>query len=269
MKNIFFSRAQRGEFSILPAVGSVVFTLMLLLFSASNAQAHEKEERSINVNGIGEVEVAVDNVMINVGINTRDKNIAAAKKASQEKYDALLKVLEKNGLNKNSIKSNFSSINPVYVPCYPTQENPRPKCDATKIDYYDMNRNLEIKLEDLTKYDALISALSEGGATNVYTGQYGVTNIAKYRDQARELAIDSAKSKADKVAKKLAVTLGKPIRFDSYDGDANTPPMPMMAQRAMKANMAMEMAGSGAATDTQTMGKMKVVSNVNIAYGIE
>ena len=246
----------------------IILAILTILLSLPAQALDAKEEHSININGIGEVEVAVDNVRIHVGINTRNKSLLEAKTENQKKYDGLLAVLKKNGLDKAAIKSNFTSINPVFVPCYPTQENPHPKCDATKIDYYDVNRSLEVKLENLEKYDALVSGLAEGGASNVNTGQYGVTNITKYRDQARDLAIDAARGKAEKVAKKLGVALGKPIRFDSYDGSAEspTPPMPMMA-RAKMANM--EMAMDSAGTDTATMGKIKIVVNVNIAYGIE
>jgi uncharacterized protein YggE len=239
--------------------------LLIILFLLVSFPAYAaEEEHSININGIGEVEVAVDNVMISAGINTRSKSLTEAKNENQKKYDSLLNVLKKSGLEKSAIKSNFVSINPVYVTCYPTPQNPQPQCDTAKLDYYAVTRSIEIKLEDLTKYDALISGLSESGASNVNTGQYGVANISKYRDQARDMAIDVARGKAEKVAKKLEVKLGKPLHFDSYDGSAESPPIPMMARASAKFAM-----DSAPATDVQTMGKIKVTVNVNIAYGIE
>lgn len=241
-----------------------IIALFLLAYSCA-ALAEEKLEHSINVNGIGQVEAAVDNVMIDVSINTRDKVLKTAKEESEKRYNSLLSVIQEVGLDKSSIKSNFVSVNPVYVPCYPTDQNPHPKCDATKIDYYDLNRNVAIKLDKLEKYDDLISQLSEGGGTHVNTGQYGVTNISKYRDEARDLAIDAAHGKAEKVAKKLNVPLGKPIHFESYD-DTPESPRPML-MRAKVANAMM--AESAPVTDTETMGKIKVTVNVSIAYGIE
>jgi len=241
-------------------MNKLAFIFVLLL--ATSAHAADNFEHAININGIGEVEAAVDNVVISAGIDTHDRNLGAAKDENQKKYSNLLSVIEKAGLAKAAIKSNFVSINPVYVQCFPTSQNPQPKCDNSKIDYYDVNRSVEIKLEDLTKYDALIEGLSEGGASNVNTGQYGVKDIGKFRDQARDMAIDAAKAKADKIAAKLNVKLGKPIHFESFDESAETPPRPMM-MRAMAA------VASAPATDVATMGKIKVVVNVNIAYGIE
>ena len=241
----------------------IIFALTLLL--TLPAHADEFEKRALLTNGTGEVEVAVDNVSLNLNINSRDKDIKKAKAENEKKYQTVLEIItKKHGLSKDSIKSNFVSANPSYVPCYPTPERPALKCDQTKIDFYDVNRSLEVKLEDLTKYDALITDLT-ANATSVYTGQYGVTEMGKHKDEARNLAIDAAKAKAQKIANRLGVKLGKPLRFEAYDDAVNNTPRPQL----MKAAMSEAAYDGGAPTDTATMGKIKVTISVNIAYEME
>lgn len=245
----------------------IIFLIVFFLSSLTNATAEGWGEKSvIIVSGIGEVEVPVDYVNINLSINTRNKVLNVAKAENQKNYNAVLESLSKLGIPKDSIKSNFVSINPSYVPCYPTPENPTPTCDQTKIDYYETNRSIGIKLKDLKKYDQVIEKLSQNGTSSVNTGSFEVSDIAKHRDSARELAIASARSKAEKVAAKLAVLVGKPVRFESAEEDNGYQPY---AQMARMSNSSYAVGVGGDATDAGTLGTKKIIVTATIAYEIK
>ncbi len=172
---------------------------LLIASPASPAIANDHDENVIIVNGIGEVEIPVDNVTLSVNISTRDKSLATSKSLNQKKYDQLLATItDKIGLKKEAIKSNFISINPSYVPCYPTQENPAPKCDRTKVDFYETNRSISLKLEDLSKYDLAIESLANIESVSVNAGQFGVSGISKHHDKAREWQLMKQRQKLKK-----------------------------------------------------------------------
>jgi uncharacterized protein YggE len=230
-----------------------IFFAAMLLF-ASSAWA-EPSEHAINISGEG--------VIIDLNINTRDKILAKAKGNDQNKYNAVLQIITKKfNLGKDAIKSSFVYSNPVYVYC----DQRQPSCDTTKIDYYDLNRRIEFKLDDLTKYDAIIDALSQNKLV-VSTGQYDISEKTKLKlnDQARDSAIDSARAKAEKIAKKLGVKLGKPISFQSYNDGRNFQQVPQPVAMTVESTRD----ASYAPTDSRTLGKITVSVTVNIAYQIE
>lgn len=240
---------------------------LLFALIASPALADDQYAKSVIVtNGIAEMEVAPDFVTISASLNSRDKDLTKAKKLNDDNYAKILKDLTgKFGMKKSDIKGNSLSINPVYKNCYDEKGNYK-QCDQTIIDYYDVNRSLNIKLTDLTKYDAVLSGLAESGYASVNSGQFGVTEITPHKDKVRDLAIESAKLKAEKIATKLGVKLKKPVRYEGYE-DNVVYPMAQMRGKGGASNAYAEAAMP--VTDTETLGSIKLNSNVTITYEIE
>ncbi len=244
-----------------------IFTFLLLALIASPAMADDMYSKSVLVTqGIAELEVKPDFVSISANLNSRDKDLAKAKKLNDESYAKILKDLTgKFGMKKTDIKGNSLSINPVYKNCYDEKGNYK-KCDQTVIDYYDVNRSLNIKLTDLTKYDAVLEGLAESGYASVNSGQYGVTEITPHKDKVRDMAIEAAKAKAEKIANKLGVKLKKPVRYEGYEDNIVYPMAQMRGKFMGTANAAAE---AMPVTDTEILGSIKLNSNVTITYEIE
>lgn len=240
--------------------------LLALFLFVVPAHAEEALKDAIIVSGTGEVEIPVDYVNIDLSISSRNKDLALAKAENQKNYNSTLASMEKLGISKDSIKANYININPAYKPCYPTNNGQtQPDCSRLEIDYYEVGRQIRIKLKDLTKYEAVIETLITSGASGVSANDFGLNNLGKHRDSARDLAIESAKSKAEKVAAKLGVALGKPIRFESSENQDFQPYAPRMANMAQ-----MAYGGAGAeSTDTATLGSKKIVVTATIAYEIK
>lgn len=245
-----------------------LFLSILLVFTMASAQSQACEfcngKRTLSTNAIGEIEADVDNVVISLSINNRDKNLEAAKKDNDDKYERVLRIINnKFLLPKEAIKSNNISINPRYVSCHKKKN-----CDPTMVEFYQVNRSLSFKLKEIKKYDAIISELSQSNI-RVNASQFGIDNIQKYKDEARETALNAVKAKAQKISQTMGVKLLKPMRIQVFDDEITTLHRrpPQMAR--IKMAVAMDSSDKMLSTDTETLGKIKVKVNVNVEYEFE
>ena len=240
--------------------------LGLILASLPVSATEGCKKSVIVINGAGEIEAKPDYVNINATLNSRNKDIKLARKEIDGIYAKLIKTItEKFDVAKTDIKANSVYINPVYKSCYDEHGNYK-QCDQTKIDFYDISRSLTIKLSKLENYDAVLAAFAESGFASVSSGQFGIENVNDLKDQVRNLAIASAKAKAQKIAKALDVTLKKPVRFEAYDDAVNYPPVFANAKAAMVAEAA---PSPTIVTDVDALGTIKLNANVTITYEIE
>ncbi|MCK5634348.1 MAG: SIMPL domain-containing protein, partial [Anaerolineales bacterium] len=56
----------------------------------------------------------------------------------------------------------------------------------------------------------LLTAVTEAGATNVHGIDFRTSELRKYRDQARALAVQAASEKAEAMAGELSISVGTP-----------------------------------------------------------
>ena len=82
---------------------------------------------------------------------------------------------------------------------------------------FEVSQTIEITLKDLSKYDALMTKLLEGGANRVDDVTFEIGETRKYKDEARSKAIQAAKEKASAMAGELGQTLGKPWEIVEQD----------------------------------------------------
>ena len=125
---------------------------------------------------------------------------------------------------------------------------------------YDVTQTLQAKIRDLTKVSAVLDKAAALGANQVGSLGFTFDEPEKLNDEAREKAIDDAKDKAEGLAEKLGVELGKVVSFSE-----STNGVPSPAYYSAKEGYGV--GGGGAAPDIQT-GQNEIVITVNLAYEI-
>ena len=68
---------------------------------------------------------------------------------------------------------------------------------------------MTITVRDLTKLDTLLEALVKAGGNRIDSIGYETSDLRKYRDQARDMAVKAAHEKAGALAKALGQDIGK------------------------------------------------------------
>lgn len=173
------------------------------------------------ITGEGQVDVTPDTAYLELGITVL--NEVSAEEARNKINQANNKIIEaatQNGIAKEDIKTSNYNIAP--------REQFTREGTPTATTYYG-NANISIKTKDLTKAQDLTQILTQAGANSVNV-RFGVDDPNKYREEARNKAIENAKKQAKELADNLDIRLGKVT--NAVEGNVGVPPI-MMDTKAM------------------------------------
>ena len=98
-------------------IASLLLPILLacpLLPAAAQTRAGVAAVRSVNVSGSAEIKVVPDEILLNVGVETRDIELAPAKRRNDERVAAALAFLARNGVPSKDVQTDFISIEPQF-----------------------------------------------------------------------------------------------------------------------------------------------------------
>jgi uncharacterized protein YggE len=177
----------------------LVFAI-ILLFPAFIFAAGKSEPRLITVTGDAEVRVVPDEVILTLGVETWNKDLNIAKQENDQRSQKIIDVGKKHKIDKKYIQTDYLSIEPRYEHSY----------ERKKFIGYFVRKSIVMTLRDISKFESILSDVLEAGANYVHGVQFRTTELRKYRDQARLLAIKAAQEKAKALAKELGQKVGDP-----------------------------------------------------------
>jgi uncharacterized protein YggE len=169
------------------------------------------DQPRITVTGEALVYAKPDKIILNLGIETRDTEMLAAKRKNTEIWKKAASVLKACGVPEKEVQTDYLSIEPVY------KSNDYSRMEAP-IGY--TTRNLfVVTLSDPGQVETLISRMLETGVNHVSGVEFQTTRFKQYRESARELALKAAKEKAEKMAAVLGAAIGRPMAIsEGYGG---------------------------------------------------
>lgn len=154
----------------------------------------------ISVSGEAEVRIMPDEVILRLGIETSDRNLAKAKQQNDQIVAKVLAVAKRYDIPPAHIQTDYLNIEPRYNNGYTQREF---------VGYF-VHKTVVITLRDLTKFEDVLSGLLESGVNYVHGIEFRTTDLRKYRDEARELALQAAREKATAMAAALDQRIGEP-----------------------------------------------------------
>ena len=233
------------RYSILAAA---VLSLILSIPSLSIAQ-NTIGARLITVSGTAEIKVIPDEVDIQLGVETRDKNLSIAKAQNDESIKKVLAFASNYGIDPKYLQTDYLSVEPIYT------DNGR------ILDFYVVHKRIAIILKDISKFEGLLTGVLEAGANHVQNIQFRTTELRKYRDQARVQAIKAAREKATTLAKELGQNVGKAhtIYEDSYGWTSS-----------YSQNVSQNAGGVSATNEGSiSLGQISVTARVTVSFELE
>lgn len=247
---------------------AVVLGIVLISLTGSVRTASAQQSRTISVNGGAEVRVVPDEVMLTLGVETVDKVLKTAKTQNDERVAKVLAIAKQYEIPNEYVQTDFISIEPRYRDNYEQREF---------IGYF-VRKTIVIRIKDLAKFEGLLSDVLEAGTNYVHGIEFRTTELRKYRDQARAMAIKAAKEKATALAAELDLKVGKAISIQEYSGGWYSPygsfgsgsSSGMMSQNVMQ-NAASSGGGSGSSDTDSTLapGQISVFANVSVTFELE
>jgi hypothetical protein len=165
-------------------------------------------DRRITVNGAAQVNVVPDEVVLTLGVETWDLELAKARQENDEIVQRVFELAEDMDIDSKYVQTDYINIEPRYQDSY-TQKD--------FIGYF-VRKNIVITLKDLDEFEALYGRALEAGVNYVHGVEFRTTELRKYRDQARLLAIQAAQEKALALAGELDQQVGEPVMIqENYD----------------------------------------------------
>lgn len=166
----------------------------------SNHAPIPAEPGVISVSGEAEVRIMPDEVILRLGVETSDKNLSKAKQLNDQIVAKVQAVAKRYGIPAERVQTDYLNIEPRYNDGYTQREF---------VGYF-VHKTVVITLRDLTKFEDVLSGLLESGVNYVHGIEFRTTDLRKYRDQARELALQAAREKATAMAAALDQKIGEP-----------------------------------------------------------
>ncbi|MEA3326643.1 MAG: SIMPL domain-containing protein [Chloroflexota bacterium] len=203
----------KKKFSLI-LVSLMVFILLAACSPFSGSSSLDKV-RSMTVNGIGQITLVPDIATINIGVRTEEDNVTDALDGNTAQANAIADVLEGLGVEEKDIQtSNFN--------VYPSDRY-NPMTGEIEGQYFVVENTVNVNVRDLSSLGEVLTAVVEAGANNIYGINFSVDDREEAVAEARRLAIEDAKAKAEIIASDAGVELGDLISISVYEsGTPNT-----------------------------------------------
>ena len=231
---------------------------------AASVFAEEEDRRPpIAVSGTAEIRGAPDEVNLRLGVESRDPKLEEAVKQNDARTAAVLKFLKEAGIASKDIQTDYVEIHPQYDTDRHVQQ--------IVPEYYQVRRNLGVRLRKVDQFDAVLKGALTSGANYVLGIDFRTTELRKHRDAARQQAIRAAKEKAVALAQELEVTVGKAqsIQEQTNSGwwGANNS---YANYNAMAQNVSQAAPGGGDGGEGNlAVGMISVTATVNVTFLLE
>lgn len=220
----------------------LLFSLVFLVFV--NGIAQENPVSLVNVTGEGTVKVIPDEVVIRARIEHTGKSASEVKSQNDRVVNDIIKYLKTQNIPSKNFQTEYIRLSKDYN--YNTKDT-----------FYSANQAISIRLQDLSKYEKLMSGLLSSGLNRIDGIQFQSSKKEELESEARKKAVLNAQEKAREYASALGQEIGKAQSINEL-GNGNYP-------QPMYKAMIMEDASSG---DQETIapGEMEITVKVNVGF---
>lgn len=234
-----------------------LITLLLAAIVVVQAQAQQRVlPPLVSVNGIGEVRVQPDQVMLTMGIEIREKTLEQARKQVDAKAAAIIAYLKKQGVDAKDIQTSYMNINPMY------DGN---SYGRTTPDFYLAQKTMTVLIRNITKFDELTSGLYAAGVNRIDGISFQVADIEKHKVEAQKRAVQNAKQKAQTLTSQLGGKVGSVYSINETSPNGGIP-RPYQAKMMMQEAAMMDGSSGG---PTIAGGELIITSIVDVSFIIE
>jgi len=221
--------------------------------------------RSVQVSGTALVNVVPDRALIQLGVQSNATSIYAVQLANTAAIKKVFAALESMNIASRDISTDRYVIEPVY-------EN----YDSLNIKGYRINNNVAVTLRDVNKASDVIAAALGAGANQVVNVEFYTSELRKYRDQARDMAIKAAQEKAQALASGVGAETGCVIHINentwsSYYGGWYGRSQSLMTQNISQNVAPAAGSADGAMTENGpvSLGQISVQATVDVTFGLK
>ena len=177
-----------------------LFFLLLTFSHGAGAQTTDPERPLITVSGQAVVNVTPDEAVFSLRVVTLDKDIAKAKALNDESVKKTLLLAKSYQIPPEDVQTSYISVDTRYE-----DDDRKPRVFLG----YEVSKKIVLTLRDMNRIEGLLSDVIKAGVNRVENVDFRTTQIRKFKDQARRMAIKAAQEKATALAKEINQYIGK------------------------------------------------------------
>jgi uncharacterized protein YggE len=209
------------------------------------------ETRTITASGKGAIQATPDVAYVNMGVITEGQELSKVQAENAEKMTKVIASLTELGVKKEEIKTINYNVNPNYK----WDE----KTGKSSIVGYTVSNTLVVTINDISQTGNLLDKVVANGSNSINSIRFSIKNEADLYNQALELAVKDAKSKATAMGKGLGIENIQPLKIT----ESSSRYSPVYNERNMAA-----MDSAKAATPISG-GELEVTANVSIEFSFK
>lgn len=248
----------RGRVTGLAVVGLIA---VLLITAWTDADTAGSEPRLITVTGEAEIRVVPDEVILTLGVETWDKDLDLARRQNDQIVGKVMALAGEFGIAPQHIQTDYVGIEPRYRNGYYEERD--------FIGYF-VHKTVVITLRDLSQFEGMLAKALDAGVNYVHGIEFRTTELRRYRDEARALAIQAAQEKATALAGELGQSIGQPHRIEEVRSGWGSGYNAWWGSRwggGMSQNVIQEIGvGSMSAYDSLAPGQINVNATVAVSF---
>jgi len=210
------------------------------------------DTRLITVAGEAEVKVAPDEVVFDVTVQTINKDLRLAKNQTDDRLRKLIELTRKYQIGAADVQTDYIRLEPRY----------RGNDESRLFIGYSVRKDLIFTLRDVSQAEAILSELIESGISRINGVRFQTSQLRKYRDQARALAMKAAQEKAAALSAEIGQKIGK-----AYSIEEDMPSR-MGPYQNVSANSFIQVSSDEATESegTLALGQIKVTARVTVKF---
>ena len=220
--------------------------------------------RSVQVSGAAVINVTPDRALLQLGVQSNGTSPDMVHAANVQEIQKVINAVRALGVDAKDIATDYYIVYPVYD-----------DYSSLVIKGYRIDNTVSITLRDVTLVDDAILAALRAGANEVQDVQFYTSELRKYRDQARDLAVKAAGEKAQALSGAAGAQMGCVLSisentwsqyYGSWRGGRATT---LWAQNVIQNAAPSQGQPSGMEDSPISLGQIAVRAEVNASYSLK
>jgi len=222
--------------------------------------------RSVNVTGTAQINVIPDRAIIQLGVQSNGASVDAVQDSNNKAIQRVIAAIKAENVDPKDIATDVYSIEPVY-------EN----YDSLYIKGYRIYNTIAVTVRDVKKTSSVLAAALSAGANQVNDVSFYTSELRKYRDQARQLAMTAAKEKAQALASASGGETGCVLSINEnswsyYNGwwyGSNRLGSQMTQNVIQNANPTVSTSATSSGDEPVSLGQISVKAEVSASFALK
>lgn len=242
---------------------AAALTLSFLSVGSATGQEIQIESdtgRFITMTGTGVSRIQPDCVVVRLGVVEWHKELRMADNASSVIVAKVLDLTKKFKVENADVQTSEINVSPTYK---------ESEYDNTRPTGYTVRRDLTCRLKDIPTLAPFLTDALAAGAKRIYSIEFESSNLRKFKDEARVLAIRAAREKASSAAAEVSSKIGKAITLKEVGSTVSALANAGRYQGQAFSNTIQDRTLSGLTADagaTIAPGQLEVMSSVLVTF---